>query len=249
LEIRRLRLGVISDIHGNLEALEMAFRRLEDMGAERFVCLGDVIGYNASPKECLDLVRERCEAVVQGNHERMVLGKDLDIVHPSTRAAILWTRKQLTDDDIEWVELLPEQALVGEGVLLVHGAPRHTDEYILTARGMKENYILTCEQFPGVRACFFGHTHLPMVACPPEAHVQFHETREVPLAADALAMVNPGSVGQPRDGCPLSSFALYDDEACTVTIVRSPYAIVRAQQKVRDAGLNERLARRLALGR
>ncbi len=244
-----VRTAIISDIHGNLEALEMVFTRLETTGVERVVCLGDIVGYNADPAACVALVRERCSAVVQGNHERMVLGRGLEGVHRATRAAIAWTREQLDAEAIAWIASLPEQLELEGGLLLVHGSPRDPDEYLLGPAAVRASYAFLLEHHPHVRRCFFGHTHLPIVAAPPAPVLSFHESRSVEIDRERLAMINPGSVGQPRDGSPLAAYAVYDDETHTVTIHRSAYPIVRAQQKVRAAGLNERFARRLARGR
>ncbi|GIW72418.1 MAG: metallophosphatase family protein [Planctomycetota bacterium] len=244
-----MRYAIISDIHGNLEALETVLAHIEQEGVEQVLCLGDVVGYNANPKECLDLVRAHCAAVIQGNHERMVLGEDLDLVHPSTRHAIEWTRQQLDAEDLAYIAGMPERLEWQDDILLVHGSPRDRDEYILTAEALRENFLYLQEHFPRTRMCLFGHSHFPMIVAVPQLHAPLHETTTVKLEPGAVSLVNPGSVGQPRDGCPLASFAIYDTDDPSVTVVRCAYPIVKAQQKVRAAGLHERIALRLGLGR
>ena len=243
-----MRYGIVGDIHGNLEALEVALGILEEQGVDQLLCLGDVVGYNADPVRCVEIIRDKCAAVIKGNHERMVLGLDRHVVRQETADAITWTRDQLSDADITWLRNLPEALDVGEHVRIVHGSPRDCDEYILSGEIMRDNLLYLEQQMPGVRVCFFGHSHYPMVVNMRELHMRFAETRRVRVVPDLVTLINPGSVGQPRDGCPLSAFALYDDETSEVTLFRAPYDITKAQAKIRAAGLGEKLALRLAKG-
>jgi predicted phosphodiesterase len=244
-----MRYGIIADIHANLEALEKALQFLEGEKVDEILCLGDVIGYNADPVECVKLVRAKCKAVIQGNHERMVLGASLYGVRKETLEATEWTRNQLSPDDLKFIEGLPEEQLIGEDILLVHGSPRDKDEYILSTDAIRENVQILKAKHPGVKVCFFGHSHYPMVIGAPEVHTRFHETRRLELDKGRLWLVNPGSVGQPRDACPLSSFAIFDTDAWAVTIYRQPYDIPATQKKILDAGIDRKLASRLDVGK
>lgn len=244
-----MRIAILGDIHANLEALEavLADARSHEVGG--FACVGDVVGYNADPSECLRLVRERCSHVIAGNHERMVLGASLYGVRKEALEATEWTRNQLTSDELRYIEELPDDARVGNTILLVHGSPRDKDEYILSTDAIRENLQTLRMHYPETRVCFFGHSHCPMVIGAPEVHTRFHETRRLDLDRSRVYLINPGSVGQPRDACPNASCAVFDDEAFVVTIYRLPYDIATTQKKVIGAGLDRKLAARLDLGK
>ena len=244
-----MKYGIIADIHANLEALRNAFDFLASEKVDQVLCLGDVIGYNADPVECLRLVREKCSAVIQGNHERMVLGASLYGVRKETLEATEWTRAQLSADDLKYIESLPEETTVGSDILLVHGSPRDKDEYILSTDAIRENVHALRSRHPDVKVCFFGHSHYPMVIGAPEVHTRFHETRKLDLDRNRLYLVNPGSVGQPRDACPLSAFAIFDTDAWSLTIYRQPFDISATQKKIIDAGIDRKLASRLDVGK
>ena len=244
-----MRYGVIADIHANLEALNKTIEFLESEKVDQILCLGDVIGYNADPGACIKVVREKCQAVIQGNHERMVLGASLYGVRKETLEATEWTKNQLSPDELKYIEALPEETKVGDKILLVHGSPRDKDEYILSTDAIRENVQTLKAQHPDVKVCFFGHSHYPMVIGAPEVHTRFHETRKLDLDQSRLYLINPGSVGQPRDTCPLASFAVFDDDKWTVTIHRLPYDIAATQKKILDAGIDKKLAARLEVGK
>jgi len=245
-----MRLGVVSDIHGNLEALESVLAALDQRDVDRIVCLGDIVGYNANPKECLAIVRERCPVAIRGNHERMVLGGALKGLRKETRNATSWTRSQLTQEETAYLASLPDEAVVDDAAaLLVHGSPRDPDEYILSDDVIHASLDLLARDYPDARICFFGHSHFPMVLGPPDVHVRLRETQTVRLLPDRRYLVNPGSVGQPRDSCPLASCAVYDTDEKTIELLRLEYDLEKTQRKIREAGLADRLALRLALGR
>jgi predicted phosphodiesterase len=245
-----MKYGIIADIHANLEALTLALDFLEnEEKVDGILCLGDVIGYNANPKECLDVVRKKARAVIQGNHERMVLGASLFGVRRETLEATEWTRHQLSEEDIKYIESLPEEMLIDEKVLIVHGSPRDKDEYILTTDAIKANIAELAHKHPSVRVCFFGHSHYPMVIGAPEVHTRFHETRHLDLDPSRVYLINPGSVGQPRDGCPLAAFAIFDSDKWAVTIHRKAYDIEATQRKIIEAGIDRKLAMRLNVGK
>jgi predicted phosphodiesterase len=244
-----MKYGIIADIHANLEALENALNFLEGEKVDQILCLGDVIGYNADPVACLKLVREKCAHVIQGNHERMVLGASLYGVRKETLEATEWTRNRLGPEDLKYIESLGEEARIGDEILLVHGSPRDKDEYILSTDAIRDNMHVLRTKYPDVKVCFFGHSHYPMVIGPTEVHPRFQETRRFDLDRSKVYMINPGSVGQPRDACLLSSFAIFDADAWAVTIYRQPYDIPATQKKILDAGIDQKLAARLHVGK
>ena len=237
--------AVISDIHGNLEALEAVLNDVPDE-VETIYCLGDVIGYGASPDECCDLVRELGMPVISGNHDLAVtdLGTDLNWFNPLAAAAVLWTREHLSEDNAEFLRTRPRTIQTDEA-LFVHGSVRDPDEYIINSVSAQENLAILRSEYPGVPICFFGHTHVKTVAPSPNGAVI--EAHTLDLSANGPYLVNPGSVGQPRDGDTFASYVLAQDEHVTYRFVE--YDIQRAQDKIRSAGLPQMLADRLAVGR
>lgn len=237
--------AVISDIHGNFEALEAVVRDLPS-GVDEVYCLGDVIGYGASPNECCDLVREWEMPVVSGNHDLAVtdLSTDLSWFNPVAAAAVEWTRGQLSDRNAEFLRTRPRQILAGE-TLFVHGSVRDPDEYIINNLSARENLAMLRSEYPGVRVCFFGHTHVKAVA--PSPNGSSIDESALDLSEGGPYLVNPGSVGQPRDGDTFASYVLV--EGTRVGYRSVDYDIGVAQQKIRAAGLPSMLADRLAVGR
>lgn len=251
-----MRYAVLSDIHSNLEALSAILDHLASERIDRTLCLGDAVGYGADPEACLGRLRS-CRAVsVCGNHEWACLGKlDVRWLNEAARTAILWTRDRLGFSDLDMLRRWPLTA-TEEAVTLVHGSLSHPDrfEYLVdvaqavdTAKACRTAY------------CLVGHTHVPVVFeydCstrqPARILSSAGELAEVRLGPSAEGMryvINPGSVGQPRDGDPRASFAILDTQAKTLAVRRVAYDIAGAQRKIREAGLPELLAHRLAVGR
>ena len=237
--------AVISDIHGNLEALEAVLRDVPEE-VEIIYCLGDVIGYGASPNECCNIVREAGMPVISGNHDLAVtdLETDLNWFNPVAATAVVWTREQLSEENAEFLHTRPRMIETSEA-LFVHGSVRDPDEYIINAVSAQENLRILKSEYPGVPICFFGHTHVKTVAPSPNGPVIAAHTLD--LSANGPFLVNPGSVGQPRDGDTFASYILAEDEHVTYRFVE--YDIEKAQAKIRSAGLPGMLADRLAVGR
>ncbi len=209
--------ALISDIHSNLPALDAVLRDIESRGIERVVCLGDIVGYGPDPYACWQLVRARCSIMIRGNHDQALGAEDLGNFHPRARSAIQWTRDQLLDAEfgpqiIKTLINLPRSARVGK-YLFVHGSPvGPTMEYLLP--GDSYDKPLMAREFARVPAggvAFNGHTHIPGVIIkgsrflPPEAL----SGEKIELLG-RQAIINVGSVGQPRDGNPLSCYATVD---------------------------------------
>lgn len=258
-----MRLAVISDLHSNREALEAVFADLQSQGVQRIACLGDVVGYGPDPEWCIDAVRARCEISILGNHDAAIFDGAADF-NPNARAAIEWTRERLEpswwsalDKRARWRWLQdlwaqPGRRMYNEGRwLLLHGSPRDpVREYVLHTDGYL-NPEKVASVFAGIPdLCIGGHTHYPGLI---DDQFHFHElpagaanyTLELPRGRKAL--LNSGSVGQPRDGDPRACYAILEDER--VTWRRVAYDVRAVQQKIRTVGLPEVLARRLELGR
>ena len=241
--------AVISDIHGNLEALEAVLRDVPD-GVEKIHCLGDVIGYGANPNECCDLVRSHEMPTISGNHDLAVADPSTDLTwfNPVAAAAIEWTRAQLTEENADFLRALP-RTMQNEGALFVHGSVRDPDEYILDLFVARENLAVLKQEYPDVRVCFFGHTHVKTVVPSPNGPPP--GSGDLDLGSGGPYLVNPGSVGQPRDGDTFASYVLAEDtpEGTRVTYRFVEYDMEKAQAKIRAAGLPAILANRLAYGR
>jgi predicted phosphodiesterase len=244
--------GVFSDVHSNREALDAVLTLFEDSGVEGYLCCGDLVGYGPEPEYCLERVRAlKNLSVICGNHDLGVLGRlELDWFNPYARAAALWTRDAISQDSRRWLEGLTARLDAPE-FTLVHGTPRRpAEEYLLNAAQFREN-ISGVKVWP----LFMGHSHMPIVFRQAEEGIQtlFMEDQQQlsierkPFGVAPIAF-NPGSVGQPRDQDKRACCALYDSEAGTYRVLRVPYDIAGVQRKIRDAGLPEYLALRLAYG-
>jgi diadenosine tetraphosphatase ApaH/serine/threonine PP2A family protein phosphatase len=251
-----VRLLVLSDIHANIDALEACLAAAS--AYDGVANLGDVVGYGACPNEVVDRVRPLGEIFVRGNHDRACSGlSDAGDFNPIAFAAATWTRQALTDDNRRWVRDLPRGPITDptwSDVQFVHGSPLDEDEYILSAP-MAE---IALDASPFL-VTFFGHTHVQGMIGLQEREL-FAVTLErgqkerlfvnrIALETGVRYLVNPGSVGQPRDGDPRAGFAIYDDQDHSISFYRVPYDVERAQHRIIAAGLPERLALRLTNGR
>ncbi len=251
-----MRILLLSDIHSNIEALEACLAAAP--AHDCVVNLGDIVGYGASPNEVVERCRKMGDFLVRGNHDKAVCGLvDMDDFNPIAAEAVLWTRKQLTPDNLEWLKALPKGPMEMDeipGAQFVNGSPLDEDEYLVTPRDAVEPLIAS-----QVGLTFFGHTHLQgsfaldkdelLGTHPAYQTVGNSEQSEFPLGADLRYMINPGSVGQPRDGDWRAAFGLFETESRLVTFCRTPYDLRSAQDRINHAGLPKRLATRLAAGR
>ncbi len=251
-----MRYAILSDIHGNLEALTAVLEHLAAERIDHYYCLGDIVGYGADPGACVARLHA-CEALsVGGNHDLACIGKfDLQWFNDAARTALLWTKDQLSVTELDSLRRLPLTE-VREPFTLVHGTLPHPErfEYLMDMAQALDT-VKACRTL----ICLTGHTHQPCVIEYDRRQRQITrillhaiELVEVPFSDDPETMryiVNPGSVGQPRDGDPRASCAVIDTARRRVTLHRVSYDIKRAQQKIRHAGLPEFLAARLAVGR
>ncbi len=246
-----MRALVVSDIHGNLQALEAVLAFAGDW--EELWNLGDAVGYGANPNEVLEILRQRAAVNVRGNHDRVCTGlTSAQGFNPVAAQAAAWTRAALSADNLAWlreVEKGPVRA--GVDVTCVHGSPLDEDHYILS---MRDAWAPLRRM--GTPLTFFGHTHVQGAFLQHEADwEEVHPACTAEGVFDLVldkgmrVLVNPGSVGQPRDRDPRAAFALYDSTAKLVQFRRVPYDVGAAQAAIRAGGLPERLAERLATGR
>lgn len=251
-----MRVLILSDVHSNLEALEACVAAAP--AYDQVVNLGDVVGYGASPNEVIDRARALGKIFVRGNHDKAASGvMDISDFNPVAGMAALWTREHLTPENLEWLRALPPGPVQVSGIIdaqFVHGSPVDEDEYVVTVRD-----AIAPLSVSSAPICFFGHTHLQGsfsnghsntdVFRPMYRTVGQAETVDFPLQPNLRYLVNPGSVGQPRDGDWRAGFALYDSESRIVTFCRVPYNLKRSQELILEANLPPRLASRLATGR
>jgi diadenosine tetraphosphatase ApaH/serine/threonine PP2A family protein phosphatase len=240
-----MRYGIISDIHGNLEALNAVLENLSKERIDRYLCLGDLVGYGANPNECVALVRELTDWVIAGNHDWVAVSlSDSSAFNPHARKAALWTARSLTEEHRSYLCKLPLKRPDGEA-LFVHSTPEEPERwrYILSPHEAGKHFDLLNPQI-----CFIGHSHRPVVfARGDDGHVLVLGA-DFSIKSNWKYIVNVGSVGQPRDGDPKASYAIFDAEEASVRIKRVSYDIEKAQQKIRRAGLPEIEAERLAYG-
>ncbi len=242
-----MRYGIISDIHANLEAFRSVLDRLDGLGVESIVCLGDVVGYNANPNECLDLIKERNIRCVMGNHDLRAAGLELPTDFNYYAAeAIYWTRRQLTEENRNFLANLPKRLHVDGRFLAIHGWVNDTDRYIFGPHDALKNFRLLDEE--GIRLCFFGHTHVAVAYLNKDDEVLMLMDEELKLEDDTRYLINPGGLGQPRDRDPRAPFVVYDTENSLVRFYRVEYDVEATGRKVVSAGLSVRLAERLKAG-
>lgn len=237
--------AVIADIHANLEALNAVLDHARSQSVTDFICAGDIVGYNASPAECLRLIRQLSCPVVCGNHDYYCSHDEvsLDDFQPAAAIVIDWTRRQLSLDDKAWLKQLP-LSKVFTGITLVHATLDMPERwgYVFDAYMADAHF-----NYQNTPVCFHGHTHVPVI---------FEKKREVlrippgdlELALGTKYFINAGSVGQPRDGDPRASYLTYEPKTRTIRHHRVDYDIETAMEKIQSAGLPDRLALRLGVG-
>ena len=241
-----MRYAIVSDVHGNLEALQAAFALIAP--TDGLLCLGDIVGYGPNPNECVELIRARATATVLGNHDVAAIDNfGLAYFNPAAREAMKWTQTVLRPENADWLNGLGYEFRVPE-FLLVHGAPITYFEYILDKSAAARAFAAT-----DAPLIFVGHTHIAeCYALRPDGaidHKHWQQGGSFVLDAGSRFIVNVGSVGQPRDLNPKASFAFYEPASATITITRFAYAISAVQEKIASVHLPETLARRLVVGR
>ena len=240
-----MKFAIIADIHSNLEALETVLADAKSEKCTHYACLGDVVGYNANPKECLDLVRSMGMPCVKGNHDEYCsMDNTLDGFNPQAAEAVEWTRDQLTPEDRQWLRELKYLRLVAS-FSIVHAtldAPQRWG-YVFDKLAAAASFT-----YQNTSICFFGHTHVPM-AFVRDSVVRGGSYSKFRIEPGRKYFINVGSVGQPRDGVPKAAYVVYDMNEGTVELRRLDYDMPKTQAKILAAGLPRRLADRLAEGK
>jgi predicted phosphodiesterase len=237
-----MKLAIISDIHANLEALEAVLKDIETRGADRLVCLGDIVGYNANPAECIALLRRHDPLCVAGNHDRAVTGQITTDAFPHTAArAVAWTHPLLDADALGWLSSLPLSASIDGELVAVHGAllPSGPSDMIrLQTDDLRTLSAAALADHPsGARVCAFGHTHDLGIFEMRAGLSRKCFGNEISLRDDALYLINPGTVGQPRTADARASYFMFDTDRRIVSIHRVRYDRAAALAKTRAAGL------------
>jgi predicted phosphodiesterase len=241
----KMKYAIISDIHANLEAFQVVLEDAQNQKVTHYACIGDVVGYNANPKECLDIVCKMNMPCVKGNHDEYCSTDDpLEGFNPAAAEAVHWTRRQLSDKERQWLCDLKYTKLVAN-FTLVHATLDAPERW-----GYVFDKLAAAASFPyqNTQVCFFGHTHVP-VAFMRDTVVRGGTYSKFKIDPAKKYFINVGAVGQPRDNNPKAAYVVYDMNEGTIELRRLEYDIAAAQKKILDAGLPKRLAERLAFGK
>lgn len=246
-----MRYLILSDIHANREALQAVLAHVKRKRWDKVVFLGDLVGYGADPNQAVDMIRGIKPFVgIRGNHDKVCSGiEDGELFNRIALEAAMWTRNKLTNVNLAWLKALPQGPLVVDDAFAIsHGTPIDEDAYIFG-----EIEALNVFRRTDYDLCFFGHSHFPVIfALSSEAITTILTVApsfRFRMRPGIRYLINPGSIGQPRDGNPLASFAIYDSQSRWVTIHRIPYKVATTQERIIKAGLPRPLADRLAVGR
>jgi len=239
-----MKYAIIADIHSNLEALQVVLDDIQKQKCDHIACLGDVVGYNANPKECLDIIRSLNCPCVRGNHDEYC-SSDQELVgfNPHAAEAVNWTRQQLSEDDRKWLRELKYVRLVAN-FTMVHATLDGPQRWGYVFDKLAAAASFTYQNTP---ICFFGHTHVP-VAFIRDSVVRGGTYSKFKIEHGRKYFLNVSAVGQPRDGNPKAGYVVYDMDEGSIELRRLDYDIAKAQKKILDAGLPPRLAARLAGG-
>ncbi|HWH69282.1 MAG TPA: metallophosphoesterase family protein [Candidatus Sulfotelmatobacter sp.] len=240
-----MKFAIIADIHSNLEAFQVVLEDIKQQQCTHYACLGDIVGYNANPKECLDIVRRMSIPCVKGNHDEYCsIEEATEGFNPAAAEAVNWTRKQLTDEDKQWLRDLKYSRMV-TNFTIVHATldgPQRWG-YVFDKLAAAASFT-----YQNTAVCFFGHTHVP-VAFVRDSMVRGGTYSKFKVEPGKKYFVNVGAVGQPRDNNPKAAYVVYDMDESTIELRRLDYDIAATQKKILEAGLPPRLAERLAFGK
>ena len=244
-----MKIGVISDIHSNFEALNCVLESIERV--DKFICLGDIVGYGADPNDCIEKIKDLSCRCIGGNHDFAVVGRvDVDYFNYAARFAILWTSRQLKKDNINFLLNLNKKIELKNNIIAVHGSPQNPVlEYILD----KNTASLIFSKY-NFKICFVGHSHLAGCFSFNEDnnqidYINFSHGGYIEISKNKRYIINCGSVGQPRDGNPQASYGIFDLKNNVVNIYRVTYPVNLTKSKIINAGLPRSLADRLSYGR
>ena len=243
-----MKIGVFGDVHSNLAALEAVLAAMKEADCHKLICTGDVIGYGPSPRECLQRVRDSGAVCVLGNHDDYVtdmFDQHIQKLDADTRQLVEWTRTQLAMDELKWLATHPLHTVVDDATVLHGMLGPHPWNYIINPQQLEIHF-----QHQKTALAFCGHSHLPLYGFQKPgqpAVLDFLKTHVIP--ADVKVLVNPGAVGQPRDHDSRAAFCIWDTATHSIQPKRGPYDLADTQARIRAAGLPERFAARLELGK
>jgi predicted phosphodiesterase len=241
-----VRYGIISDIHGNLEAFEAALAALSREKIDQYLCVGDIVGYGANPVECIVKTRALTPFIVCGNHDIASSGlAGISAFNEAAKKAVVWTRNNLNRESVTFLKGL-NFLYKNEHVILVHGTLEEPEAFHYMSDGYDADR--TFRLMGNTRICFVGHSHVPGIFSRRAGKINYFCKEKTKLSKDEKLIVNVGSVGQPRDGDPRLSYAVYDTDRNLIELKRAAYDIKTAQEKIRKTGLPPFLADRLGEG-
>jgi diadenosine tetraphosphatase ApaH/serine/threonine PP2A family protein phosphatase len=242
-----MRIGILSDVHSNLEALTAVLEDAKKQNIDDYVCVGDIVGYCANPNECIDIIRDLSRNSIAGNHDFGVCSlTDITFFNDFAKRAIEWTKKVIKVDHLSFLKSLPLSCEI-EDLLFVHSSPSSPDtwNYVLSMYDAKREFDFFSNQI-----CFIGHSHQPVTfSVNSKNELGSSIENMIEISKNKRYIINAGSVGQPRDGNPKASYCIYDSKEGTVSFKRIPYDIESTQEKIIKAGLPLFLAKRLERGR
>ena len=241
-----MRTGIISDIHGNYDALEVVLTALSYEAVDRIVCLGDIVGYGPEPDFCVEKTLEVCHAVVLGNHDAAITGQiDTRKFNSIAYEAILWTKKNISEKSVKALASIPD-LWRDEDITIVHGSPVKNSkwEYILSVSDAEYAF-----DYFDTKICFIGHSHKPCAFIHDSTKIIIPEnTNHIEIEPDKRYIINTGSVGQPRDGDPRAAYGILDTDKGLFELKRLVYPVEPVQDKIKNCGLPWQLGYRLSLG-
>jgi predicted phosphodiesterase len=243
-----MKYGILGDIHSNISALRAVLERMDEAGVDTLVSVGDVVGYGAAPKECIALLRERGAVVVKGNHDAACVNEiDERTFNPYARAAVAWTRTAISEEEKRWLKGLPLVATL-EHCQVAHGTLHRPElfDYILSLSDADPSLDEMTRP-----VCFVGHSHIPLTVmrfADDPGRTAYTCDTEVDLSETIKALINVGSVGQPRDENPLTAYVLFDTERRRSELLRIPYDVEAEVARIAEAGLPRVLGERLRIG-
>ena len=236
-----MKIAILSDIHGNLEALTEALEYIKRCDVDKIYCLGDIVGYGANPNECVAIIRENCKRVLMGNHDYAAIGlADISYFNEYAKLATLWTRNKLTKRNKDYLDTLPFSHQ-NDMLIMVHASPTNPVHWYYI--NSQADALIEMQAF-SQRLCFVGHSHVPLVFS--ESGVI--QEKKIKFDKDKKYIINVGSIGQPRDGDNRSSFVIYDTKTDEIEFIRLAYDIHKTFEKIKKAGLPHFLAERLIKG-
>ena len=244
-----MRYAILSDIHSNLEALIAVLQEVDSQKVDEIISTGDVVGYNANPNECIGLLRDKGVRGLMGNHDSRACGlKEANDFNPIARDAILWTKETLSEENIDFLRAQPRTLFLdGKMAIAMHGSFESYDTYIFSASNAME-ILKDMEDSHQPPLCFFGHTHITVTYSYLNGEVTTSHDDELHINRTERYLINPGSVGQPRDMDPSASFLIYDTIEKNIRFFKINYDVDTSCKKILEAGLPKELAERLVVG-